>query len=109
MINTLKDKLHLLAIRNLWYSTVYTGKITIHKTVFGKYFTETDYLPAPLTRLIRSEIERSVTEVKDEFVGAYLREKEARAVSVPTIEKMETVDNYIPHARPLSIKGILPD
>jgi hypothetical protein len=117
MINTIKDKLHQLAIRKMWYSTVYTGKITIHKTVFGKYFTETDYMSAPLNRLITSEVARNVRDTKDEFVEAYLREKEHGllkkrhwdANDAPAIEKMKTVDSYIPSASPLNIKGILPD
>ena len=76
MIDTLKDKLHLFAIRRRWYSTVYTGKTTIHKTIFGTFFKASNYMCTSLNRLIKSEVERSVTDAKDEFVEAYLREKE---------------------------------
>ena len=105
MINTLKDKLHLLAIRNLWYSTVYTGKITIHKTIFGRFFTEADYMASPLNRLIKSEVQRSVTDAKDEFVESYLREKAHIALVDGRDKQLEAIQDFTK----LNIKGILPD
>jgi len=105
MINTLKHKLHLLAIKRQWYGTVYTGKTTIHKTIFGTFFTATNYISRPLNALIKSEVERSVTDAKSEFVESYLREKERAATGERWEKQLEAIQDFTK----LNIKGILPD
>ena len=64
----IKHALHRLAVNRGWYNTVYMGKSTIQRTIFGKYFTETDYISYPLGRLIQSEIDHSVEVVRAELL-----------------------------------------
>ena len=98
MINEIKHALHRLAINRGWYSTVYMGKLTIQRTIFGKYFTDTDYMSCPLGRLIQSEIDRSVEVVRAEL----LQDLKCQGERDKQIEALEDFTK-------LNIKGILPD
>ena len=105
MINTLKDKLHQLAIRKQWYNTVYTGKITIHKTIFGRFFTAINYTACPLNRLIRSEVDKCIIAAKVELLEDLESQKERARIGSVCDRQLEAVQDFTK----LDIKGILPD